>query len=248
MDDLRLGRRVRAPIPSAWPPGEAARRGPATPGSAGSGGTRRGLLAELVGRQRRCVAQVVPEVQVGEEVRVLVREFGRAPGRACCLLRPAARAGPGCESAAAITSTSRDAAVRGRPRASSGAIRGSTGSRASLRPSGVSSRSARRSRPAPAAAATPSRDRALVRRLEEREILDVAEPERLHLQDDAGEIRAQDLRIGELRARQRSPPRSTAGCRCPRDTRPQRPLRWSALACETGSIGSRCTFGAGCSA
>ena len=28
----------------------------------------------------------------------------------------------------------------------------------------------------------------------------------------------------------------------PSATRPQRPLRWSADACEIGSIGSRCTF------
>ncbi len=28
----------------------------------------------------------------------------------------------------------------------------------------------------------------------------------------------------------------------PSATRPQRPLRWFALACEIGSIGSRCTF------
>ncbi len=28
----------------------------------------------------------------------------------------------------------------------------------------------------------------------------------------------------------------------PSDVRPQRPLRWLALACETGSIGSRCTL------
>jgi hypothetical protein len=28
----------------------------------------------------------------------------------------------------------------------------------------------------------------------------------------------------------------------PSATRPQRPLRWSALACEIGSIGSRWTF------
>jgi hypothetical protein len=28
----------------------------------------------------------------------------------------------------------------------------------------------------------------------------------------------------------------------PSDVRPQRPLRWSAEACEIGSIGSRCTF------
>lgn len=28
----------------------------------------------------------------------------------------------------------------------------------------------------------------------------------------------------------------------PSEVRPQRPLRWLALACETGSIGSRCTL------
>jgi hypothetical protein len=31
----------------------------------------------------------------------------------------------------------------------------------------------------------------------------------------------------------------------PEATRPQRPLRWSADACEIGSIGSRCTFSRG---
>ena len=44
-------------------------------------------------------------------------------------------------------------------------------------------------------------DRALRRRLEEREVLDAAEVERLHAQDDAGERRADDLRVGELRSR-----------------------------------------------
>jgi hypothetical protein len=31
----------------------------------------------------------------------------------------------------------------------------------------------------------------------------------------------------------------------PGDVRPERPLRWSAEACETGSIGSCCTFSRG---
>ena len=39
-------------------------------------------------------------------------------------------------------------------------------------------------------------DRALLRRIEEREALDVAEAERLHAQDHAGEADALDLRIG----------------------------------------------------
>ena len=41
---------------------------------------------------------------------------------------------------------------------------------------------------------------ALVRRLDEREAGDVAEPEAGHLEDDAGEVGAQDLGLGELRA------------------------------------------------
>ena len=44
-------------------------------------------------------------------------------------------------------------------------------------------------------------DRPLGRRLEEREVLDAAEVERLHAQDHAGERRADDLRVGELRPR-----------------------------------------------
>ena len=38
--------------------------------------------------------------------------------------------------------------------------------------------------------------------------------QRRHLQDHRGEVGAQDLRVGEARPRRRSPPRSTAGCRC----------------------------------
>ena len=59
-------------------------------------------------------------------------------------------------------------------------------------------------------------DAARVRRLQERERGDVAEPERDHLQDDRGEVGAQDLRLGVLRAAWRSPPRSRAGWRCRR--------------------------------
>ncbi len=40
---------------------------------------------------------------------------------------------------------------------------------------------------------------AAVRRLDERESLDVAQPDRGHLQDDGGQVGAQDLRVGELR-------------------------------------------------
>ena len=43
-------------------------------------------------------------------------------------------------------------------------------------------------------------DVAAVRRLDEREAGDVAEAERAHLQDDAGQVGAQDLGVGELRS------------------------------------------------
>ena len=43
-------------------------------------------------------------------------------------------------------------------------------------------------------------DVAPVRRLDERESGDVTQPERTHLQDHAGQVRAQDLGVGELRA------------------------------------------------
>ena len=103
--------------------------------------------------------------------------------------------------AAAMTSTSRTTPSRSasriiRPR------RGSIGSRASRCPTLVE----------PAAA--PVRDRAellqqlhavgdvaLVGRLDEREPPDVAEPQRRHLQDDRGEVGAQDLGVGEHRPR-----------------------------------------------
>ena len=42
-------------------------------------------------------------------------------------------------------------------------------------------------------------DLAAVGRIEEREVLDVAEVQRRHLEDDAGQVRPQDLRVGEAR-------------------------------------------------
>ncbi len=82
--------------------------------------------------------------------------------------------------------------------------RGSTGNRASRRPIGVSGR-------IPAAVGRSDRGQFLeqqvavadggrVRRFDEREGGDVAEPDRRHLQDDRRQVGAQDLRFGELRA------------------------------------------------
>ncbi len=105
------------------------------------------------------------------------------------------------DSAAAITSTSatqpcRSASSTIRPR------RGSTGRRASRRPSGV-----RRTWPSSGAASAPSsssssRPSLMLRgigRLDERERLDVAEAEGRHLEDDRGQVGAQHLGLGEPR-------------------------------------------------
>ena len=63
-------------------------------------------------------------------------------------------------------------------------------------------------------------DLGAVRWLQEREGGDVAQLGRRHLQDHRREVGAQDLRLGELRAARRSPPRCRAGC-----TPPARPGR-----------------------
>ena len=94
--------------------------------------------------------------------------------------------------------------------------RGSTGSRAQLAPVSVS-----RGRPRPG---SPAGERAeflqqpdavgdvpRVGRVDEREVGHVAQVQRGHLQDDRGQVGAQDLRVGELGG-WRSPPRCTAGC------------------------------------
>ena len=104
--------------------------------------------------------QVAPEVEQRDEVGVLVGEAGvRCVG--LLPLRPAAaRAGPGCDSAATMTSTSRRQPCRSASRTIR-ASRGSIGSAASLRPVGgeplarVGRRSSMRAA-APRAAATPS--------------------------------------------------------------------------------------------
>ena len=77
--------------------------------------------------------------------------------------------------------------------------RGSTGSWASRRPSGVRRLPGGRRR-VERAELVQQRDAvadlAAVGRVEEREVLDLAEPERLHLQDHRREARAQDLGVG----------------------------------------------------
>jgi hypothetical protein len=84
-------------------------------------------------------------------------------------------------------------------------------------------------------------DVALVGRVDEREPGDVAEAQRRHLEDHAGQVGAEDLRVGELRPGEVvllgvQPDGDPVG------HPPQRPARWLADAWLIGSIGSRCTF------
>ena len=60
----------------------------------------------------------------------------------------------------------------------------------------------------------PVGDGAAVRRVDEREVGDVAEVQGRHLQQHRGEVGAQDLGVGELGRGPRSRPRCRAGSRC----------------------------------
>ena len=99
-----------------------------------------------------------------------------------------------------------------------------------------------RTAPSSASSSRPALMPRGVRRREERERGDVAEPERDHLQDDRREVRPQDLRIRVLRAASRSPPPSRGGSRCRRSCARRGPSAGSRDACEIASIGSRCTL------
>lgn len=84
-------------------------------------------------------------------------------------------------------------------------------------------------------------DAAPVRRIEERELFDIADLQRRHLQQHGGEVRPQDLGLGVARPGREVLLRYNR-MHTPGATRPHRPARWAAEACEMGSIGSRCTF------
>ena len=84
-------------------------------------------------------------------------------------------------------------------------------------------------------------DGAAVRRVDEREVGDVAEVQGGHLQQHRGEVGAQDLGVGELgRASKSASVYSRIAM--PGPSRPHRPDRCRAEAWLTGSIGSRCTL------
>ena len=153
-----------------------------------------------------------------------------------------------------MTSTSRSAAVASRPRGPSGRAAGRP---AAARACGRSAVSRLRGSvavgveraAAPRSSRTPSAIWRRVRRLEEREARRCRRgPSDGHLQDDRGQVGAQDLRVGELRPRRRSPPRRTAGCRCRRRrgrSGPAAGWRWPARSARSAAAAPWC---AGCSA
>ena len=132
--------------------------------------------------------------------------------------------GSGIDSAAASTSTSRT-----HPSASACRIirpmRGSSGSCASRRPRSVIAPSASKA-PSSCSSCTPSRMLRCVRRVQEREVLDVAELQRRHLQDHRGEVGPQNLRVGVARPRLEVLLRVQPDAHARRDaSRPAGPLR-----------------------
>ena len=203
---------------------------------------RRNALADSA---RLLLAHVSPQRQPGEEVRASTakrRCWASAPRAG----RPAARADLG-----STAPRRRRSPLRTQPSRSASttmrASRGSTGRRASRRPSAVrrhgpgATRLAKRTELVQESESVA--DLAAVGCIEEGEVLDLPEPERGHLQDHRGEVRAQDLRLGESAAgAAKSSSSSRAGCRSPARSGRSVPPRWSADACEIGSIGSRCTL------
>ena len=157
----------------------------------------------------------------------------RCAWSAACARSSGRSRGSGTDSALAMTSASARqpssrAASTMRP------MRGSSGSRASSRPS-ARQRAARIDGAELLQQLVAVGDRARRRRLEEGKRVDVAELERRHAQDHRRERAAQDLRVGVSgrAAKSSSPYRRTQMPSC---TRPQRPARWFAAACETFSI------------
>ncbi|MEY9210640.1 hypothetical protein ABH917_000086 [Thermobifida halotolerans] len=146
-------------------------------------------------------AQVVPQVQVGQEVRLRLREPGVALRGGLLLVH---RALPGVLDGqrrgddhdlvhAAVAVGLQDHPAQPR-------VHGELGELAAQRgePGASALRGLQRAQFGEQRDAVL--DLAAVRAVDERELRDVAEPQRGHLQDDRGQVGAQDLGVGELRA------------------------------------------------
>ena len=155
-------------------------------------------LAELVARERALLlAQVAPQVEVGEEVRAVVGEAGvRLVGLRALLDRTLARVDD------RERSGDHDHLLRaaGPPRLEHHPAEARIDRQ--LRELAAQRRqpAARVERGQLLQEKDPVAHLAAVGRVQEREGLDVAEADRRHLQDHRGEARAQDLRVGVARA------------------------------------------------
>lgn len=84
-------------------------------------------------------------------------------------------------------------------------------------------------------------NRAARRSFKEREVHHIAQTQRLHAQDHARERRTQDFRVSKW-GRLLKSASSYRRIQIPSATRPQRPARWLAAACEIGSTSSCSTL------
>ena len=162
-------------------------------------------LRNWLRRQRLLLlAQVAPQVEVGQEVGAACRRTGRAGRRRPPRRRPGAPAGPGWT--APRRSPGRRAGNRARrPPPDIRASRGSTGSCASVRPIRVSrdvgDSSVAKCRRARAAARRRRRPARRSGGSMKPNAATSPRSQRRHLQDHRRQVGAQDLRVGELRAR-----------------------------------------------
>jgi hypothetical protein len=138
----------------------------------------------------------LPEFEPGEELRFLVGEFlVRGVGRALLFLRPFARVLHGQRGGDDQHFLQAALVARGDDHARDARVERHLGQ---LLPTGVSARSSVTA-PSSCKQLVAVADRLGRRRFDEREGLDVAEAQRLHAQDDAGQRRAQDFRVGKRR-------------------------------------------------
>ena len=179
-------------------------RCPATRGCAGSSGTPACTSGGSEDEPRSFCCSRTYRHRLRKARKSLVSSLKRACCWSACVCLSAGRSrGSWMESAAAITMTSRTQPFLSASRTIR-ASRGSTGSWASLRPScgeplaRVLLRRVERAQLLEELDAVA--DVAVVRRVDEGELLDVAEAGRGHLEDDGGQVRPEDLGVRELRA------------------------------------------------
>ena len=176
----------------------------------------------------------LPQRDQRQEIGALVAEPQvRLVGRLLLLERPLARIGH--RQRARDDQRFREAAAHRAQRARCAPMRGSSGRRASSRPSGVSVR-ASSTAPSSCEQLVAVGDRARRRRLEERKRVDVARGRAPPCAGSPTRASCAGSRARCIAAALRSPPRAYRRTQMPSCTRPHRPARCCAAACEIFSI------------